>query len=157
MSDTYDEYDDDAVDDTDEKPERTNAEWAELRRAKKERDNAKNELAKMKREAAFMRAGIDPTDQRLSYFVKGYEGETTPDAIRAEAIKAGFLQPEGAQDQGDPADIEAQNRVQVAAGGLGADQPDLASAALDAAFKEGGQEGLISYLQQQGVPVNFGQ
>lgn len=149
VSDTYDEYDD-AVDDPDEKPERTNSEWAELRRVKEE-------LAKMKREAAFLRAGIDPTDQRLSYFVKGYEGETTPDAIRAEAIKAGFLQPEGAQDQGDPADIEAQNRVQVAAGGLGADQPDLASAALDSAFREGGQEGLISFLQQQGVPVNFGQ
>ena len=52
---------------------------------------AETELASYKRRDAFRSAGLDPDDARVSYFVKGYEGELNPQAIAAEATAAGFL------------------------------------------------------------------
>lgn len=43
------------------------------------------------RENAFLKAGIDPDDPKMKYFVAGYSGELTKDAIAAEAKAAGFL------------------------------------------------------------------
>lgn len=155
MSDDYDDYDDDDIE-QDEKPQRTDSEWAELRRTKKERDKAKKELADLKAESAFVKAGLDPDDPKIKYFRAGYEGELTPDAIRAEAIKAGFLQEP--TDDPDPQDVAQAQAIAQAAygappeGGLGVD-----TGALDQAFKEGGTNGMIAYLQQIGVPVNYGQ
>ena len=87
------EYDDEDFDETDDdedsKPARTDQEWAELRRARKARDKALKELEGFKREKAFNKAGIDPDDPKFAYFVKGYEGDITPEAIRAEARPLG--------------------------------------------------------------------
>jgi hypothetical protein len=49
------------------------------------------QVTQMQRTEAFRAAGIDPADTRQSYFVKGYEGDVDPDAIRAAAEEAGFL------------------------------------------------------------------
>lgn len=46
---------------------------------------------KLERENAFLKAGIDTDDARMRYFVDGYKGELTKDAIVAEATTAGFL------------------------------------------------------------------
>jgi hypothetical protein len=43
------------------------------------------------RELAFVKAGIDPELPISKYFVKGYEGELTADAIREAGIEAGLL------------------------------------------------------------------
>ncbi len=156
MSDNF--YEDDYEDDQeqDDKPPRSDSDWAELRRAKKAADKAKKELESLKSERAFEKAGLDLNDPRVAYFKKAYEGEITAEAIREEAIKAGFItvEPEPEPDQ---TPIEAQARVAQAAGGLGADQPDLAQAALDQAFAEGGTEGMLQHLAAQGVPINLSQ
>ena len=44
-----------------------------------------------KRELAFVKAGIDPSDTAAKYFVKGYDGELTQDAIKQAAIEARLL------------------------------------------------------------------
>lgn len=44
-----------------------------------------------KRELAFVKAGIDPSDAAAKYFVKGYDGELTQDAIKQAAIEARLL------------------------------------------------------------------
>lgn len=148
-----DDYDDDDVE-PDQKPEREGKEWAELRRTKKERDKAKDELNLLKREKAFMKAGIDPDDPRLSYFVKGYEGDIAPEAIKAEAIKAGFLQEQ--VEHVDESPVQAQARIQAAANdGAGAMQVDIA--ALDQAFTSGGSDGVVAHLQQIGIPITYGE
>ena len=152
MSDQFYEYDDDDDEQDDDKPERTDAEWAELRRAKKAKDKAEKELAQMKRDMAFQKAGIDTDDPKTSYFVKGYEGDISADAIREEAVKAGFITVEE-EPEPDQTPVEAQARVAQAAGGIGADQPDLAQAALDQAFAEGGMDGMKQYLASQGIPI----
>ena len=57
---------------------------------------ARAEVESMKREIAFTKAGI-PEDGVGGYFRKGYEGDISPDAIKAEAEKAGILQAPPAQ------------------------------------------------------------
>ena len=56
---------------------RLKAENKELRAAAEERDQ-------LKRERTFTQAGVPLDDDRLPYFVAGYKGEQTPEAIRAE-------------------------------------------------------------------------
>jgi hypothetical protein len=53
---------------------------------------ARAEVESMKREIAFTKAGI-PEDGMGQYFRKGYDGDHSPEAIRAEAEKAGILAP----------------------------------------------------------------
>ena len=151
MTEVYDDFDDD--DDFDEKPQRSDAAWAELRRAKKAREKAERELAQMKRENAFARAGIDTEDPRLQYFVKAYDGEVSADAIRAEAIKAGFLS-EPADDP-NPPDVAAQRDITDAAlGAMPEGGANVDTGALDEAFRQGGTEGMLNYLRQNGIPIN---
>lgn len=45
----------------------------------------------LRRENAFLKAGIDLTHKGAEYFLNGYKGELTTEAIRAEAEAAGFL------------------------------------------------------------------
>ena len=146
-------YDDDEYDDVEDKPQRTNAEWAELRRAKKAREKAERELADMKKQIAFSRAGIDTDDPKAQYFVKGYDGEVTPEAIRAEALKVGFLQ----QETDDPNPPEVQQTADVMQAALGAEPEGgngVQVGAVDQAFAQGGVDGMMAYLREQGIPVN---
>lgn len=48
--------------------------------------------AAAERKLAFAEAGLPLNDPKLTYFIKGYDGEMTPEAITAEAAKAGLIQ-----------------------------------------------------------------
>ena len=151
-------YDDDDDVDTDEqepeaKPERTPSEWAELRRAKKAADKAQKELAAFKAEREFEKAGLDPDDPKVAYFRKGYDGDLTAEAIRAEAIKAGFIQ-EAPPEEPDTAPLNAQQRMSDIANGGMTETGSEMTASLDQAFANGGTEGMMQYLASQGVPIN---
>jgi ribosomal protein L12E/L44/L45/RPP1/RPP2 len=139
----------------------TNAEFAALRKANQAAKRAEQERDQAKREAAFLRAGIDPDDTRLSYFVKGYEGDLKADVIKQAAIDAGFIQaaapsPEQQQaaEQQQQA-LGAQQRVAgVAQAGPGA-TPDVGvqqRQALEDAYKAGGIEAMTAAMQAMGVP-----
>lgn len=153
-----DQQDQGNVRDADGQP-RTNSEWAQFRREQKARREAEEKAKQAERDLAFYRAGIDPSaDPKLSFFVKGYEGEATPEAIRKAAEEAGFIQPP-AQDQVDPqvqaqqqAELGAQQRV--AAAGTGATPPQVdPSTLVQDAFIKGGTEGLLAHLSAQGIPI----
>lgn len=47
-------------------------------------------LAQVERTNAFLEAGIDPKDPKAKYFVKGYDGDLTVEAIQAEAAQSGI-------------------------------------------------------------------
>lgn len=50
------------------------------------------ESADKDRRIAFLEAGINPADdERLTYFIAGYQGELDRDSIRDAATKAGFI------------------------------------------------------------------
>lgn len=81
--------------DEDEHPQ-DNPNLRQLREKAKRADDAEHRAQAAERELAFAKAGVDLNDPRTGYFVRGYDGEATPDAIRAAAERDGFLntQPE---------------------------------------------------------------
>lgn len=74
------EYDDDLDDEVDEPQDNLR----DLRRAAKDAKAAKAELAAAKREVALLKAGVDLDSPVGKLFAKGYDGEITPEAIKAE-------------------------------------------------------------------------
>lgn len=68
----------------------------QLEKRAKAADEAVAELEQLKRERAFVQAGVPLDDRRSSYFIAGYQGEMTP-----EAIKARWAEDFGAAQQGE--------------------------------------------------------
>lgn len=89
MNDVDESYEDDDAEPNHLRTLREKAKEAD--RLRKEMADLQSKLAHQERDAAFRAAGIDPTDSRQSYFVKGYDGEVTIEAIQAAARDAGFL------------------------------------------------------------------
>lgn len=154
------EYDDDDYDEQDDEQDtqdqqRSNSEWAALRQEKKARKQAEAKAAEAQRTLAFYQAGIPTNDPRMDYFIRGYQGEVTPDAIRQAAVEAGFLQGQQQNPEHQQA-IAAQQRI-AAAGSSGvapASGPNAALQGLDEAFEQGGTAGVLSALAQNGIPLS---
>ena len=101
-----------------------------LKEAEARASEAENRISGYERRDTFRSAGLDPDDARVKYFVKGYDGELDPAAIRAEAEAAGFIgnddppiqQPEAIM----PEVLRAEERIQSAGeGGDPVSQADL--------------------------------
>lgn len=113
MSDQEHEFEDDATESTVERnPVRARmreleAEVKNLRQQAQEADAAKRELA-------FVKAGVDMNSPVAKYFVKGYDGEISPDAIRAAAEEANLI-PKQKQAEETKAEQQAWGRLQKAA------------------------------------------
>lgn len=93
-----------------------------LRNKAREADRLQAEHAAAQRELAFAKAKLDLDDPKMTYFVKGYEGELTSDAIRQAAEEAGFLQPAAPQQPQVPAQELAQHQ-QLGAASAGGTAP----------------------------------
>ena len=68
----------------------------------------------------FRSAGLDPDDSRVKYFVKGYDGELDAEAIRQEAMAAGFLGENSVPAQAEAMmqdTMQAEQRIQAAGEG----------------------------------------
>lgn len=92
----------------------------ELENRAKAGDEAVAELAQLRRELSFRDAGVDPSSKQGQYFMRGYDGEMTVDAIRAEAVELGLA---GGSDspasQAPPVDYGAEQRIAMAADDAG--------------------------------------
>jgi ribosomal protein L12E/L44/L45/RPP1/RPP2 len=156
MSDTEDNMLDDSQDEDFQDGPSTNSDFAWKRRQEKAVKAAQAEAQAAKREAAFLRAGINPDDTRLSYFVKGYDGELAPDAIRNAATEAGFLAPPPPDPQAEQRSQDAATASKVASYSAGADstpsEDDLAVSGMKAALAEGGTDALAAFLRSKGIP-----
>ena len=141
---------------------KSNSDFAALRKQTQATKVAEKAASDAKREAAFLRAGIDPDSKEgiASYFVKGYEGDLTADAIKAAATAAGVLQapaltPEQVLQQSANQDaLAAAQRASAAAGAqMSAPTDDMVvRQAMDDAYKAGGIEALTAVLQSMGIP-----
>ena len=76
------------------------------------------ELAQLRRELSFRDAGVDPNTKQGQYFMRGYDGEMTADAIRAEAAELG-LTGQPVQTQEPQIDYGAEQRIAMAADDAG--------------------------------------
>ena len=81
-------------------------------------DEAVAELAQLRRELSFRDAGVDPSSKQGQYFMRGYDGEMTVDAIRAEAAELG-LTGQPVQAQQPQVDYGAEQRIAMAADDAG--------------------------------------
>lgn len=75
------------------------------------------------RKLAFVEAGVDPNLPVAKYFMKGYEGELTPEAIRQAAIEAQIIQDQKAAQVASEA--QAWNRTTQAASGAAMSEPPV--------------------------------
>jgi hypothetical protein len=131
-----------------------------LRKAANSAKRLKAELAQLKREVAFAKAGIPLDDPRMSYFVKGYDGDLEPEAIREAATTAGFLtvpqQQDAAQNAQQQAAVVAEQRVMAASAGAVAEDTSEAAAMarMEAAMQEGGIEAMLDVARQYGIPTS---
>ena len=62
----------------------------ELESRAKAGDEAVTKLEALERREVFRDAGLDLANKATGYFVKGYDGDLTVDAIKTEAAAAGF-------------------------------------------------------------------
>jgi len=73
-------------------PEEAQPNWRrDLEARAKAGDEAIAKLAELERREAFRDAGINVSDGVGSYFVKGYDGDLSVEAIRAEAERVGLV------------------------------------------------------------------
>lgn len=107
------------------------------------------------RELAFAKAGVDLADPKLSYFVKGYSGDLTPDAIKQEAVNAGFLAAPQANDEQAARDTELDAHDRLGSAAAGASTPDKIDLGqkMREAFAAEGQAGVLRVYREAGLPV----
>ena len=119
MSD-IDNYDSDMEDSNNRNPVRARMKELEKETAELRKQVAEAETAR--RELAFVKAGIDPNSPMSKYFMKGYEGDLDPDAIRQAAVEAQLISP----PEATPTQVEAagwQKVAKIAAGSQTAQPP----------------------------------
>ena len=119
MSESDFEFEDEAQDQATRNPVR--ARMRELEDRNKALEAQAKEAEAAKRELAFVKAGVDPDSGAAKYFVKGYDGELTAEAIRAAAEEASLIPSEKKEVA---AEQQAWNRVaQASRAGEASDVP----------------------------------
>jgi hypothetical protein len=120
MSESDFEFEDEAQDQAARK-DPVRARMRELEQQVKAFEAKAIEAEAAQRELAFVKAGVDPDSAAAKYFVKGYDGELTPEAIRAAAEEASLIP---SQKKEVAAEQQAWNRVaQASRAGETSDAP----------------------------------
>ena len=119
----FDNYD---SEDQIEESETRNPVRARMKQLEKETADLRKQVAEAeiaKRELAFVKAGIDPLQPMTKYFVKAYDGDLTPDAIRQAAVEAQLISPPQNQPSAD--EMQAWQRTNKVAAGSQTSQPPV--------------------------------
>lgn len=114
MSDFADEfYEDDDQHETQKNPVRARLKQLEKQNAEllKQIEQANEAQKKL----TFMEAGINASDPKFKYFVKGYDGEFTAEAIRQAAEEAQLITPSPSPAAEDRQAWQQSNRVAAGA------------------------------------------
>lgn len=119
----FDNYD---SEDQIEESETRNPVRARMKQLEKETADLRKQVAEAeaaKRELAFVKAGIDPLQPMSKYFVKAYDGELNPEAIRQAAVEAQLISPPQNQPSAD--EMQAWQRTNKVAAGSQTSQPPV--------------------------------
>ncbi len=111
MSDVNESFEDETDDQVAKNPVR--AHMRKLEEEVKALRQTAAEAEAAKRELAFVKAGVPMDNPASKYFVKGYDGDFSPEAIRAAAEEANLIAP-SVQTQQVQAEQNAWNRLQKA-------------------------------------------
>lgn len=109
-------------------------------------------VADLARENAMLRAGLNLDDPKTSYFIKGYEGDMTAEAVRGAAVEAGFLDAKLT----DPNLSEAQRAALVSVGSetLGTPETAIQEGLAGIAAASNQEEALAAYAKAGGRVKN---
>jgi ribosomal protein L12E/L44/L45/RPP1/RPP2 len=88
MSDANNEFEDEQID---QPKDPVRAHMRKLEAENKRKDEELATLKSAQRELVFLKAGVNPDDPKAKYFVKGYDGELTVEAIRQAAEEASYI------------------------------------------------------------------
>lgn len=107
--------DDDVYDGPDEQQTQAdrNPLRAQLKRLEKELKTLREEAETNRnaaRELQFAKAGVPLDDPKARYFVKGYDGDLTPDAIKAAAAEIGLVEAPAQKQEEIPAEEKAAHQ-----------------------------------------------
>jgi hypothetical protein len=102
------EFEDETGDEAPKDPVR--ARMRQLEKELKAKEQALAEADAIRRENAFMKAGIPMDNPMAKYFVKGYDGEISPDAIRTAAEEAQLIEKAAVNAQAKT-EADAWNRI----------------------------------------------
>ena len=119
----FDNYD---SEDQIEESETRNPVRARMKQLEKETAELRKQVAEAeaaKRELAFVKAGIDPLQPMTKYFVKAYDGDLNPDAIRQAAVEAQLIS--SPQNQPSADEMQAWQRTNKVAAGSQTSQPPV--------------------------------
>ena len=155
-----DNYTDDDFDSEEVETASGDGDIKSLRRAASGKKKLEQELADLRRELAFAKAGLPMNDPKMNYFVKGYEGEMSADAIRQAALEAGFLASQTQSEDPSLAVADAAlHRVMSASSGVSYEglSEEAALAQLESAMEEGGIEAMLDVARQFGIPTHIDQ
>ena len=149
MSDFNDTFDEDEYDQPASETNPVRARMKQLEKEAKELRKQVAEFAVTQRELAFAKAGIDPASPQAKYFVKGYDGDLTPEAIRAAAEEAQLITPQPVQVDPDKAAWQQSNRI-AAGAETTSDGPSWAKRIRDAGSESELSE-IFAEAQAQGI------
>lgn len=140
-----DEYDDDEYEE-----QQPNSDIRKLRQKAKEYDALQSQLAAKDRELAFARARLDLDDPKMGYFVRGYDGELTTEAIRQKAAEDGFIPRDTNPDS--QKELKTQQRIANASSGASETPPvDLQ----DLIRQASSPEEVMRLMDQAGFPTSM--
>lgn len=119
-------YDEDEFEDQPEQPQTKNPLRSRMKELERENAELRKQAAakaEAERELAFLKAGVNLNSPMGRYFVKGYDGEFTPEAIRQAAMEAQLIDAPETNTVPDTETSAWQRTTQVAAGSQTAQPP----------------------------------
>lgn len=149
MSDFEDTYEEDDDQQSSQNPVR--ARMKQLEKENRQKDALLAEAAEAKKELAFLKAGIDTSDPKFKYFVKGYDGELVPDAIKMAASEAQLITPQPSIQDQDKAAWQQSNKI-AAGAETGSEGPSWIKRIRDASSTDE-IEAIFAEAQAQGVDL----
>lgn len=108
----FDTYEDD--DEISEPEQGRNPLRAQLKRLEKENADLRKQtatFAETQKKFAFIEAGVQLDSPMAKYFIKGYDGELTPEAIRVAAEEAQLVAPAQQVNEADKQAWRETNRI----------------------------------------------
>lgn len=144
------EYDHDSDDTQDEDGPAGLRDYARKQEAKAREAEAR--AAAAERELAFAKAGLPLSDPKMSYFVKGYDGELAPEAIRSAAEAAGFLGPV-VEETAPPEDLAQIQKIASLASGSTPSPPDEDAEYLTKLGQARSRDEILAIMRQHGSPI----
>ena len=155
MSETTYESPDNPTDDDDKTVTLKRSQIRALEKAAKDNQRLSDENDTLKRDKAFADAGVDLKDPKTSYFMAGYKGDMTAEAIKKAAEEAGFMKaPELTPEQQEQ--LKATGAVAAAAQGaqpMNAASQEGMKAEMEKAMESGGKEAMIAVAVKYGARV----